>query len=110
MILRNKNGNRMMLGPHDNDAVRAARLGYNTLLQLIRNRELQWRTHNWVREMLTEMNRNGMFDKFGQVTPGPVADDVDDGVLTDKELRDTNRIKDLRASAPEDHVVAWVDE
>ena len=60
---------------NSNDSVRAARLGWNALLDIRKNGINGMQTYKMIDRVLDEMNKNGLFDKPGEVLKGPIKGD-----------------------------------
>tara|TARA_R110000772_G_scaffold207271_2_gene317857 strand:+ start:391 stop:654 length:264 start_codon:yes stop_codon:yes gene_type:complete len=60
---------------HATMEVRAARLAWNTLLTLSKNGNLDSKEFYMVIATMREMNREGLFEKQGEVLEGPIQGD-----------------------------------
>jgi len=63
---------------HDNDALRAARLGWNALLNLSKDSSMVDSQAQYIGKVMGEMNKNGLFNKPGVVGSGPILGDLDE--------------------------------
>lgn len=64
-----------MVCHNSDDSVRAARLGWNALLDIRKNGINGVQTYKMIDRVLDEMNKNGLFDKPGEVLKGPIKGD-----------------------------------
>lgn len=68
----------IVLGLGYNDELRAARMGWNALLNLRNYSGLSTDDFIMVNRVLDEMNKNGLFDKPGRVLQGPIPGDTEE--------------------------------
>lgn len=62
---------------HDDDSLRAARMGWNALLNLRKSTTLSSKDKQYIDDVMDEMNVNGLFFKPGKVLEGPIRGDSD---------------------------------
>jgi len=60
---------------HASEELRAARLGWNALLNLSKDSSINAKARRVIGNVMAEMNRTGMFDKPGEVKQGPIRGD-----------------------------------
>jgi len=60
---------------HKSEELRAARLGWNALLNLSKDSSVSSNARRVIEKVMAEMNRTGMFDKPGEVKQGPIRGD-----------------------------------
>lgn len=71
---------------HPDEATRAARIGWNALLSLAKTLPNFSNELTFVGSALSEMNKNGMFDKPGEVLQGPIEGDIGGTPMTLADL------------------------
>ncbi len=63
---------------HATEELRAARMGWNALLNLRSYASLSMDDFVMINKVMEEMNRNGLFDKPGTVLRGPIPGDIEE--------------------------------